>query len=186
MRALAAGFQSHVGKPFDPSELVAAVAALAGRDASASAGPAPSPPGAAAAAEPGAGAESQPGGALSSRVLIVEDDRDSREGLRELLEVWGHRVDVAEDGAAGIEKAIELSPRIAIIDIGLPGLDGYEVAQRIRRAFGDRPIILIALTGYVSSEDNLRARESGFDAHLAKPVNAEKLNSLLAGAAVPS
>jgi CheY-like chemotaxis protein/anti-sigma regulatory factor (Ser/Thr protein kinase) len=181
MRALAAGFQSYLAKPFDPSDLVAAVAALAGRSASAGAGTAPSPPRTDVASAENAGAESEPGGA--SRVLIVEDDRDSREGLRELLEVWGHNVEVAEDGAAGIEKAIATSPRIAIIDIGLPGLDGYEVAHRIRQAFGDRPIILIALTGYVSSEDSRRARESGFDAHLAKPINAEKLNSLLAGAA---
>jgi CheY-like chemotaxis protein len=115
----------------------------------------------------------------------VEDDRDSREGLRELLEVWGHRVEVAEDGAAGIEKAIAISPSIAIIDIGLPGLDGYAVAQRIREAFGERPIVLIALTGYVDSEDHRRALESGFDAHLAKPINAEKLNSILAGAGSP-
>jgi CheY-like chemotaxis protein len=183
MRALAAGFQSYLAKPFDPSDLVAAVAALAGRTASAAAGTAPSPPRTDVAAAENAGSESEPDGAVSSRVLIVEDDRDSREGLRELLEVWGHNVEVAEDGAAGIEKAIATSPRIAIIDIGLPGLDGYEVAHRIRQAFGDRPIILIALTGYVSSEDSRRARESGFDAHLAKPINAEKLNSLLAGAA---
>ena len=121
-------------------------------------------------------------GKISPKFFRVSD-RDSTEGLRELLGVWGHHVEVAEDGAAGIEKAIATSPRIAIIDIGLPGLDGYEVAHRIRQAFGDRPIILIALTGYVSSEDSRRARESGFDAHLAKPINAEKLNSLLAEAA---
>ena len=180
MRALAAGFQGHVSKPFDPSELLAAIAALAGRSRPpAAAAPAAAPR--ATAAPPVAGRSEQEG-APSSRVLIVEDDRDSREGLRELLEVWGHRVDVAEDGAAGIEKAIAISPRIAIIDIGLPGLDGYAVAQRIREAFGDRPIVLIALTGYVGTEDHRRARESGFDAHLAKPVNAEKLNLLLAGA----
>jgi CheY-like chemotaxis protein len=179
MRALAAGFQGHVSKPFDPSELLAAIAALAGRAASPAVTPNLPAPGEKTAAA--ARADTETGSALSSRVLIVEDDRDSREGLRELLEVWGHRVDVAEDGAAGIEKAIEISPRIAIIDIGLPGLDGYAVAQRIREAFGERPIILIALTGYVGSEDHRRARESGFDAHLAKPVNVEKLNSLLAG-----
>ena len=72
-----------------------------------------------------------------------------------------------------------------MIDIGLPGLDGYAVAQRIREAFGERPIILIALTGYVGSEENRRARESGFDAHLAKPINTEKLSSLLSEAGSP-
>jgi signal transduction histidine kinase/DNA-binding response OmpR family regulator len=183
MRALAAGFQGHVSKPFDPSELLAAIAGLAGRAESRAVTPALSARGgkrATAAREGGS-----PGGAIASRVLIVEDDRDSREGLRELLEVWGHHVEVAEDGAAGIEKAIAISPRVALIDIGLPGLDGYAVAQRIREAFGERPIILIALTGYVGSEENRRARESGFDAHLAKPINTEKLSSLLSEAGSP-
>jgi CheY-like chemotaxis protein len=114
-------------------------------------------------------------------VLIVEDDKDSREGLRELLEVWGYRVEVAEDGAQGIEKAIQNPPGIALIDIGLPGLDGYQVAHRIREVFGERPILLVALTGYADPEDRRRVLESGFDAHVPKPINAEKLNSLLSG-----
>jgi CheY-like chemotaxis protein len=178
-RALAAGFQKHLPKPFEPSRLVAAVARLAGRKAPA--------PRSAAARSPQIGKEpagteiSRPHNALLARVLIVEDDKDSREGLRELLQVWGHFVEVAEDGAQGIEKAIENPPGIALIDIGLPGLDGYQVAHRIREAFGERPIVLVALTGYTDMDDRRRARESGFDAHLPKPINAEKLNSLLSG-----
>jgi CheY-like chemotaxis protein len=180
MRALAAGFQGHVSKPFDPADLLAAIAGLAGR-----AEPRAVAPGLSARGEKTATAareEGSPGGALSSRVLIVEDDRDSREGLRELLEVWGHEVEVAEDGAAGMGRAIAIAPRIGWLYSGLRGL---AVAQRIREAFGERPIILIALTGYVGSEEKRRARESGFDAHLAKPINADKLSTLLVEAGSP-
>jgi CheY-like chemotaxis protein len=172
MRALAAGFQIHVSKPFEPAEVVAAVGGLAGRHPARKAGRARS-----AAAATGKPEES--GSATPSRVLIVEDDEDSREGLRELLQIWGHSVDVAQDGTEGIEKAVELRPGVALIDIGLPGLDGYQVAHRIREAFGQRPIFLVALTGYVDSQDRQRASESGFDAHLPKPINADKLSSLL-------
>ena len=176
-RAVAAGFQKHLAKPFEPFKLVATVARLAGRRT-------PRPP--SLAGRPPESRKGPPAGisesnALVSRVLVVEDDKDSREGLRELLEVWGYRVEVAEDGAQGIEKAIQNSPGIALIDIGLPGLDGYQVAHRIREAFGERPIILVALTGHADPEDRRRALESGFDAHMPKPINAEKLNSLLSG-----
>ena len=167
MKALMAGFQGHVPKPFEPSELIAAIGSLAGR--------VPAPPGGVSASG-GSGHRPFP----PARVLIVEDDRDSREGLREILQVWGHSVDVAQDGTEGIEKAMETQPGIALIDIGLPGLDGYEVAHRIREAFGERPILLVALTGYVDSEERRRASESGFDAHLPKPVSIEKLRPLLA------
>ncbi len=176
-QALSAGFQKHLSKPFEPSTLVAVVARLASRRTSAPRSLLGAPP--ETAKKPPAAGTPEPRNPLLSRVLIVEDDKDSREGLRELLQVWGHFVEVAEDGAQGIEKAIENPPGIALIDIGLPGLDGYQVAHRIREAFGERPIILVALTGYAESEDRLRARESGFDAHLPKPINAEKLNSLL-------
>jgi CheY-like chemotaxis protein len=169
MRAMVAGFQSYLAKPFEPSELAAAVGALAGRKA---------PPPAAVVALPGDSEE-----AAASRVLIIEDDEDSREGLREILQFWGHAVEVAGDGTEGIEKAMKTRPGVALIDIGLPGLDGYEVAHRIREAFGEQPILLVALTGYVDSAAKKRARESGFDAHLAKPVSIDKLKPLLAGGA---
>lgn len=179
MRALVSGFQGHLSKPFEPAALVAAVGALAGRSparraASASHAPAP--------IEVLENAGEPLDGGVPARVLIVEDDPDSREGLRELLEIWGHLVEVAQDGTEGIEKAVETRPGIVLIDIGLPGLDGYEVAHRIREAFGQRPIVLVALTGYVDPEASRRASESGFDAHLPKPINIEKLRPLLAGA----
>ena len=178
-QALAAGFQTHLSKPFEPSVLVSAVARLVGRRRRRAAFPLRSSRG-----ERDSTAEARiqaPQDELLLRVLVVEDDKDSREGLRELLQVWGHSVEVAEDGAQGIEKAIENPPGIALIDIGLPGLDGYQVALRIREALGERPITLVALTGYADSEDRLRARESGFDAHLPKPINADKLITLLKG-----
>jgi CheY-like chemotaxis protein len=173
MKALAAGFQGYVSKPFEPATLVSAVGSLAGRGAS--------PAGQASESAGAETGERRP----PARILIVEDDFDSREGLRELLQVWGHSVEVAQDGTEGIEKAMETQPGIALIDIGLPGLDGYEVAHRIREAFGERPILLVALTGYVDSEDRQRASESGFDAHLPKPISAEKLKPLLAVALQP-
>jgi CheY-like chemotaxis protein len=113
------------------------------------------------------------------RVLVVEDDGDSREGLRSLLEVWGHEVHVAEDGPAGLEQALAQRPDVALIDVGLPGMDGYQVAARLAEGLGDHPIFLVALTGHAAPEDRRRAFESGFHAHLSKPINYAKLSSLL-------
>jgi signal transduction histidine kinase/ActR/RegA family two-component response regulator len=109
-----------------------------------------------------------------SRILLIEDDRDNRDMLRASLEGAGHQVDVAEDGVGGVERARIMRPDIALIDIGLPGLDGYEVAQRIRRDLGGA-IRLIALTGYGQPEDRRRGAEAGFDTYLVKPVFADQL-----------
>ena len=121
--------------------------------------------------------------AASPRILIIEDDRDSREGLRELLEASGHIVDVADSGLTGIERVLDRSPSVALIDIGLPDLDGYEVAQRLRRHLGKEEIFLVALTGHVGPYHERQALASGFDAHLTKPINFDKLDSLLASRA---
>lgn len=178
IRALAAGFQQHIAKPLDPAELIGAIAHLArrGRNSSLAAGVPreDSPDGPPAASTAGGNGRPTP-----VRVLVIEDDGDAREGLRSLLEVWGHEVDVAEDGARGIEKALANRPDVALIDVGLPGMDGYEVAVRLAEALGDHSIFLVALTGYASPEDRSRAFESGFHAHLAKPINYAKLSSLL-------
>jgi signal transduction histidine kinase/ActR/RegA family two-component response regulator len=114
------------------------------------------------------------------QVLVVEDNLDGRESLRDLLELWGHEVELAGTGPEGIEKALALQPDVALIDIGLPGLDGNEVAQRIRTALGPERIALIAMTGYGQPEDRRRALQAGFDAYLVKPVDPADLKRLLA------
>lgn len=118
-------------------------------------------------------------GGLRRHILIVEDNADSRELLRELLELWGHRVEVAGDGVEGVEKAVSGQPEVALIDIGLPGLDGHEVARRIRAAERGKAMTLIALTGYGHGDDRSRALEAGFDAYLVKPVDLHALADLL-------
>jgi len=116
----------------------------------------------------------------SRHVLIVEDQPDARRALQRLLQIWGHRVDVAEDGPRAVKMAPELRPEVALVDIGLPGLDGYAVARELRSQLGNS-IRLIALTGYGQPDDHVRTREAGFDMHLVKPVDAKQLSRVLGG-----
>jgi CheY-like chemotaxis protein/anti-sigma regulatory factor (Ser/Thr protein kinase) len=116
---------------------------------------------------------------VGRRVLVVEDNADARGVMRRLLQLWGHTVDVAEDGPRGIELACAVRPELALVDVGLPGLDGYEVARQVRARLGES-IRLIALTGYGQPEDRARALEAGFDLHLVKPVNPQQLSAVLA------
>ena len=111
------------------------------------------------------------------RVLIIEDNADVREALRTLLEHAGHVVHEAEDGQAGVEAALRLKPDVVLIDIGLPRLDGYQVAQelRARRDALGAHVRLVAVTGYGQPEDRRRARDAGFDEHLVKPVDPAAL-----------
>jgi CheY-like chemotaxis protein len=113
-----------------------------------------------------------------SAVLLIEDNDDARQSLRSLLEQEGHRVDETSDGTSGLDRDATLRPDIVLIDIGLPGLDGYEVARRIRARRGRAPI-LVAITGYGQLEDQRRSLEAGFDAHLTKPVPPDQLTGLL-------
>lgn len=112
------------------------------------------------------------------RVLLVEDNPDSRDTLRALLEAWGHRVEVAADGAAGLEKALGWRPDVAVVDIGLPLLDGYGVARGVRKVMRDG-VFLIALTGFAQPDDRRRAFEAGFNVHMAKPADFDVLAQLL-------
>jgi len=114
------------------------------------------------------------------RILIVEDNDDAREMLRVQLTLAGHVVHEAADGPAAVEAATALTPDIALIDIGLPGFDGYEVARRIRAGTAGKSVRLIALTGYGQAEDVLRAADAGFDGQLTKPASAERLAAAIA------
>jgi CheY-like chemotaxis protein len=113
------------------------------------------------------------------RILLVEDDADSREALKMLLELSGHQVDVAADGGAAVAHAIAHRPDVALVDIGLPEIDGNEVARRIRAELGDDGIFLVALTGYGGEADEELARAAGFDAHFTKPIELARLDRLL-------
>ena len=114
-----------------------------------------------------------------TRILIVEDNHDSREVLKALLELDGFEVLAAADGAGGLEIIRRDHPHVALIDIGLPDLDGYQVARQIRAEPEHRGICLIALTGYGRPEDCQRVQEAGFDAHFVKPVKVEALYPFL-------
>src|SRR5262249_10922088 len=108
------------------------------------------------------------------RVLIIEDHPDGREILRILLELLGYQVEVAADGLQGVVKALTGKPEVALVDIGLPRLDGYQGARKLRAALGGK-IFLIAQTGYGQPQDREQALEAGFDAHLVKPVDLKDL-----------
>ncbi|WP_242339790.1 MULTISPECIES: ATP-binding protein [Anaeromyxobacter] len=108
------------------------------------------------------------------RVLVVEDNEDNRDALRLLVEHLGHEVDAVEDGLRGVARALSDHPDVMLVDIGLPGLDGYEVARRVRGALG-QGVKLVAVTGYGQPEDRRRAIAAGFDQHLTKPVDYDTL-----------
>ena len=112
------------------------------------------------------------------RLLVVEDNRDAREMLRTVLEVQGHAVWEAGDGAGAVRLAVEHSPDVVILDLGLPDMDGFEAARRIRRRLGDS-VRLVALSGYGDDEARRRGREAGFDTHLVKPVAPEDLTRVI-------
>jgi signal transduction histidine kinase/CheY-like chemotaxis protein len=114
-------------------------------------------------------------------ILVVEDNLDGRESLRDLLEIWGHHVEVAASGSEGLARALATRPQVALLDIGLPELDGNELARRIRAALGREGMRLIAMTGYGQPEDRLRSLNAGFDDYLVKPVDPGQLARLLDG-----
>jgi PAS domain S-box-containing protein len=124
-----------------------------------------------------AGDKTEAGGGV--HVLVIEDDRDAAEALTMLLELFGHQTTVVSDGLAAIDAAGKGGFDLALVDIGLPGIDGYEVARRIRMLETARTMMLVALTGYGQEADRERAWSAGFDEHLVKPVNVERLQALL-------
>lgn len=115
----------------------------------------------------------------SRRVLVVDDNRDAADTLQDILLLGGHRVAVAYDGLAGVEKAKQFNPDVVICDIGLPGMDGYQVAKAFRADATLRSTFLVALSGYAQPEDLLCAHAAGFDVHLAKPASVERIDEIL-------
>jgi signal transduction histidine kinase/ActR/RegA family two-component response regulator len=117
--------------------------------------------------------------AIRCNVVLIEDNDDLRDSLRAQLELGGHRVAPERDGLAGLETVLSTRPDLALIDIDLPTIDGYEVARRVRARFQTAPPFLVALTGYGQPEDRRRAFDAGFDDHLTKPVAQETLDEVL-------
>jgi CheY-like chemotaxis protein/two-component sensor histidine kinase len=115
----------------------------------------------------------------SLRILVVDDNMDSAELLSVLLEIDGHKVVIANSGAVGIDLALKHVPEVALIDIGMPGMDGYEVAKRMRASPQLKQTALVAVTGYGQQEDIQKSREAGFDDHLVKPVDLKMLGQVL-------
>lgn len=121
------------------------------------------------------------GRAAQTRILVVEDEADAREGLRMLLEASGYAVETAADGVDGLAKLLDGPPDAAVVDIDLPGLNGYELARRARAAPVSRRVRLIALTGFGRDKDRRAAQEAGFDRHLTKPISFSILRGALDG-----
>jgi signal transduction histidine kinase/CheY-like chemotaxis protein len=112
------------------------------------------------------------------RILVIEDNPDIRDLLRLKLRQLGHKVEAAEDGLKGLDKLLATPPDVALVDIGLPGMDGYEIARRVRAAMGTN-VYLIALTGYGQAEDKKQALAAGFNVHLTKPADFTDLQNIL-------
>jgi CheY-like chemotaxis protein len=139
--------------------------------------------------KPSALIRSQPGAELEQlaldvqhrrRILIVDDNVDSGEAMSIIFELWGHEVRTSESGAGALALLEHFTPDVAFVDIGLPDIDGYELASRLREKNELRSLRLIALTGYGTAADRQRARAAGFDHHVVKPAEPHRLAELLA------
>lgn len=116
-------------------------------------------------------------------VLVVDDNVDAAETLASILELWGHRPSVAHDARRALDLVSLIQPRVALMDIGLPGMDGYELARAVRATPQLRPVVLVAVTGYGDAAARQQSLEAGFDYHMTKPVDLSALERLLASAA---
>ncbi len=119
------------------------------------------------------------------RVLVVDDDEDTAEGMAELLKASGHDVRMAYDGPAAIDAALAFRPHVVLMDIGLPMLNGYETAERMRQQAELRDVVLVAVTGYGQDKDRERTQRAGFNHHLVKPADFREVQKVLATARAP-
>src|SRR5580692_531484 len=122
---------------------------------------------------------------MARRILVADDNRDALESLARLLELSGHEIHKAVDGVQALEAATRERPDLVLLDIGMPGMDGYEVARRIRSQPWGRAATLVALSGWGQESDRKRSREAGFDSHCIKPLDPQRLSMLLASLSPP-
>jgi CheY-like chemotaxis protein len=119
------------------------------------------------------------------RILVVDDNRDSAESLARLLQMFNHEAQTAYDGPSALQAVDSFHPDVIVLDIGMPGMDGYEVARRLRLQPRPARLLIIALTGYGTDADRQRCYEAGIDHHLTKPARLEALQALLAERPTP-
>jgi CheY-like chemotaxis protein len=117
----------------------------------------------------------------SERVVVVDDNRDAAELVAEVLATVGHEVSIAHDALQALSLIARVKPAVVVLDIGMPVMDGYELASRIRREFGDNSPRLVAVTGFGLEQDRARSRDVGIHSHLVKPVDVEKLIAAVGG-----
>lgn len=117
---------------------------------------------------------------MKERILVVDDERDAADSLVRLIQVLGYDAKAAYDGEQAVREVATYSPDMALIDIGMPGLNGFETVSRIRQQRGNVTMILVAVTGWTREEDQRKAYDAGFDLHIAKPMTVETLKELLA------
>lgn len=122
------------------------------------------------------------GGAESRRILLVDDSADAAFAMSMLLEALGHEVRTEHDGVRALASIDEFRPDVVVLDIGLPGMSGFDVAREMRKRDATRHALLLALTGYGSAADRQTALDAGFDHHLTKPVSIDEIEALLARA----
>lgn len=113
------------------------------------------------------------------RVLIVDDNEDVARSLAMLLELWGHETQVAHEAQSALQAVQTHHPEVVLMDIGLPGMDGWQVARQLRQQQGDEKVVLVAITGHGEAEDRRRSREAGFNHHLVKPIDPDVLQQFL-------
>ena len=116
----------------------------------------------------------------SRRVLVVDDNRDAAASLAMILKMMGHEVRSANDGEAAVALAAEYRPRLVLMDLGMPKVDGYEAARRMRAQSWGAELFLVALTGWGTEEDRRRTQDAGFDSHLVKPIDMGILRKVIA------